>query len=485
METTLRQLEDNKVELTVNLGAEQVDAAVKDAYREGAQARIPGFRQGKAPRHVLDNYYGGKDYFLTQATDTLVKKTYPEALDDEELVLLDEVEFDELPPVEEGQPYCYKFTFSVAPKLSLSSYDPIQIELPSDDPTDAEVQTQLDVMMEYYVDYEDITDRDSQSGDVLHLELEVTRDGTPVDGLCGLDMPYELGVESMPADFEEHFMGVRAAAEMDFDFNLSAETRPALEPEAGANVDADGKPLPVVLHAHAKVLRVESRQVPELTDDWVKKTLEYDSVERFRELIADSLRVQKQGELPDLKEGRILDALAARLEGEVPTQMVLQIEKDIYRDVYSSLQKQGMTLDAYLKSNNLTPEGFRKDINKQASENARQAMALDAWATHAGIEVSDEEVLAEFTKSGADDPGAALETWRGSGRLPEVRQGIRRVKASERLADEAIVTVEKAVDAAADAADTTAADAAAAAAAADNLDPVETTDKPEKPDETN
>ena len=457
METTLKQLDNNKVELTVSLGAEDVDAAVKAAYRDGAQARIPGFRQGKAPRHVLDNFYGGEEYFLAQATDDLVKETYPKAINENDLVLLDEVDFGELDSVKEGQPYTYQMSFTVAPELQLSSYDPVSVELPSEDPSDAEVQAQMDMMMEYYVDFEEVSDRASAPGDILHLKLEVTRDGAPVDGLCGDDMPYELGIEAMPEDFEKHFLGVAAGAELEFDFDLGADTKPAAvpdeseQPAADADAAADAEAAdaeaaaaakPVVMHAQATVHRIEAKHVPELTDAWVKETLEYESVDHFKALIYDSLKIKKSGQTADIKERRVLAAIAARVRGDLPEQLVSQTEKEIYRDIYMSLQEQGMSLDAFLANGQMTPESFRNDVGEQAIENTRQAMALDAWALHFGIDVSEEEIMDEFEKSGADDPKDMYTRWQEAGRLPEIRQGIKRMKASEQLLDQAIVTEE-------------------------------------------
>ncbi|MDR1713778.1 MAG: hypothetical protein LBR39_06480 [Coriobacteriales bacterium] len=154
MDTTSKRLEDDRVELNVTIDAAEVDKSVTAAYKEAGKARIHGFRPGKAPRHVMDNVFGGKEYFLGQATDSLVKATFPLAIDAEGYVALDSPDFEELQLVEEGKDYSYTLTFGVTPQLELSSYDPVEVELPSAEADEAEVENQVQVMLSYYVDLE-------------------------------------------------------------------------------------------------------------------------------------------------------------------------------------------------------------------------------------------------------------------------------------------------------------------------------------------
>ena len=429
METIVKQLEDNQIELSVTIAAEQVDAAVKAAYAEAAKNRIKGFRVGKAPRNVLDKVYGGPEYFLAQATDEIVKDSYLKAIDSHDLVPLDTPEMGEIEPASEGQDYSYSFSFTIAPEYELSSYDPLAIELPSDEPTAEEVQARIDSMMSYYVEYVPVEDRPSQVGDILTLDMEVTQDGERVEAMSGEGVPYELGIQAMPDGFEENFIGISPGDQISIDFSL---------PYYDAGEDSEEQSL----HAEATLLKIEVRKIPELTDEWVSQKLEYESADYFRQLLTDSLRASKQAALPELKERRVGEAIAQRLIGEPPALITAEFSQDIYRDIFNNLQRQGVTLDVFLASTNQTPDGFREDVQAQAENNARQAMALDAWVRHAGITVSDEEILTEFAESGVDDPEGIYQQWVEVGRISEIRQGIRRMKASRQLIEEAFVTEE-------------------------------------------
>ncbi|MDR2957661.1 MAG: trigger factor [Coriobacteriales bacterium] len=430
METILKLLEDDQVELSVTIPTADVDKAVKEAYAEAAKNRIKGFRQGKAPRNVLDKVYGGPDFFLAEATDVVIKASYLKAIDSLDMIPLDQPDLGDIIPVVEGSDYQYAFTFPIAPVYTLSSYQPVQIELPSVEPTVEEIQSRIDSMMGYYVEYVEVTDRASQKGDVITLEMQVTHNGETVQSMSGENVPFELGIDAMPADFEDHFIGIKAGDHVSVDFKL-----PYYDGDED-NQDQD-------LHAEATLKKIEVKKRPELTDEWVKEKLEYESIEHFRQLLADSIKSQKESALPALKERRVAEAIAERLQGDPPASITSGFAQDIYRDIFTSLQRQGITLDVFLASTGQTPETFREEVQSQAESNARQAMALDAYALHIEAVVSDDDIQAEFVNSGGEEAQALFDEWTEVGRISEIRQGIRRMKASRLLNEEAIVTEEK------------------------------------------
>lgn len=337
METTNRKLEDNKVEITVTLAVEEVQKEIDAAYKEAGKNRIPGFRPGKAPRKILENHFGGKEYFQATATDELVRSFAPLAPDELNLIPLNSPDFSEFDLAEEGKPFSFTLTIEVTPELKLSSYDPVQIELPSAEPTEEEIQTQIDALLAYYV-----------------------------------------------------------------------------------TTDEEG-----------------NEQKPELTDVWVKETLEFEGVDELKERVAESLREQKGQDIPMLREILSSQELAGRLVGEVPDVIVRQTEQDNYKDLFQSLQQQRLTLDAYMESRGYTAETFRESMRQQAEASAAISLALDALAREIGLTATDDEIMEEFEKSGAKEPEKLFEDWRRNGRLSEIRRGILRMKASRHIYDTA------------------------------------------------
>jgi FKBP-type peptidyl-prolyl cis-trans isomerase (trigger factor) len=335
LETTSKKLDDGRLEITVSLTADEVQEEIDTAYKQVGKNRIPGFRPGKAPRKILENHFGGKEYFLATASDELVRIYTPLAPDELYLVPLSSPDFAELDLAREGEPFSFSFSIEVAPELELSSYEPLQIELPSVEPTDEEMQAQIDVLLAY-----------------------------------------------------------------------------------NTTTDEEG-----------------NEQKPELTDAWVKETLEFENVDDFKERVADSLREQKGRDIPQLREIRSTQELASRLVGEVPDSLIRQTEQDNYRDFFQSLQQQRTTMDAYLETYGYSSEDFRGIMHEQARQSAAMALALDALARHLELVATEEDILEEFANSGAKDPQTLYENWRSNGRLSEIRQGIARMKAYQHILD--------------------------------------------------
>lgn len=132
--------------------------------------------------------------------------------------------------------------------------------------------------------------------------------------------------------------------------------------------------------------------------------------------------------------------LRDRVEGDVPESLVEQAETSLLQDFFGQLQQAGMTFDAYLASQNITPDQFKADLKAQSADQVKEELALEAWARHNNMEITDADVAAEFAKTGVEDPAALEQEWRDAGRLHLIRTGLLRQKAIEDLMENANVT---------------------------------------------
>lgn len=199
-----------------------------------------------------------------------------------------------------------------------------------------------------------------------------------------------------------------------------------------------GKTDKITFEVEVKV--VKKKIVPEVTDEWAKEQMGFESVEDLRTRIAESIASQKADIMPRLKENACLYALAERVEAEVPEALREDAEASLIQDFFQQLQSQGMTFDVYLAQQGITPDQFKEDVKQQALDMSKQDLALDAWARHFGMEATDEDVADEFVKSGVEDPKALQAEWRANGQLHMVRQGVLRTKAVQDIMEKAVVT---------------------------------------------
>ena len=218
--TSAEKLEGTTVKLTITVPAEEVDKAIADAYsRLSAKLRIPGFRKGKAPRPVVDNYLG-HDNVLAEATEGVVNDTYPRAIDAEGLRPVESPEMDALDTVTEGQPYTYEVEVVTRPKLTLESYENIKVEVPSPKANDLDIEAQIEELRERFASLEPVEDRGVAANDFVLISFVGLVDGVEYEGNRVDKYLYEMNRGLMPPEFDEALLGVEAGGETTYEVRV-------------------------------------------------------------------------------------------------------------------------------------------------------------------------------------------------------------------------------------------------------------------------
>lgn len=431
MNITLENLEDNKVKAIVVVDKGIVKNKVGSIYKDFAKKyNFPGFRKGKAPRPVIDNAFG-KEAILAQATEEIVNEAYPQVIEQERIFPVGSPDFSDPGLANEGEDFKFEFTQSVKPIYKLSSYDPIEIEVPSADVTETEVEDQIKDITERYQSYEDAPEGAKLSGEeCADLSIKATKeDGADVVGLSSDNAFFtpETGVYS--EDFEKKVKGMKAGDTKKFDLKVADDDASILMSDvAGQKISFE-----------VTCNQVKIKTTPELTDEWVKETLGIDTVADLRKEIEESIKAQKEDVIPRIKENACSLELVKRFDGEVDDAMVEQTESQLLQDFFTQLQRQGISFDNFLMMQGIDSDQFKQDVKKQATDNVKQDAALDAWADNAKLEASDEDVTLEFERAGLDDPKATEAEWKRDGRLYLIREGIIRAKAMKDIMDNAKV----------------------------------------------
>lgn len=436
MKTKVEALPDNQVKLTITVDAKEVDERIKKTYKDFAyKYNFPGFRRGKAPRPIIDNALG-KEAALATVTDDIYKECYPLAVDESGISPVGQPQFDDQDSlVEAGKPFKLAATISVKPEFELSSYEPVEIEMPQDAATDEEVTEQIDALREHYFTFEDApASAKIEEGGVAEIAMNATDDkGEPIEALNTDSRQYALGSGFYPVEFDNELIGMKKGQKKSFDLEFKGLFTAGLAAVAGQTDKA---------HFDIEVKSVKKKVLPEVTEEWAKETMGFENLEDLKTRISDSITQSKKEQLPRLKENRSLAVLAERLEGEVPEALASASEAELLQTFFQQLQSQGATLDAYLQQVGMTMDEFKEDVKKQAMDVTRQDLALDAWARHAGFKVTPKEMTEEFVNSGAEDPKALEAEWRANGQLHTLREGILRVRAIKDVMETAKVVEE-------------------------------------------
>ena len=178
----------------------------------------------------------------------------------------------------------------------------------------------------------------------------------------------------------------------------------------------------------------------ELTEEIIKEKMGFESEEKLREAIQGLVENEKKGALPRLKEDVVSLKLRERVQVEPTDEMVDYINNVLLNEMFQNLQQYGMTFDQYLASRKMSSDEFYDDVQKQAVDEAKTRMALDAWVRHFGLATTDEDIIEEFEKAGIKDVEKTKKQWAESGRLWRLREAIERSKAVENAVENAKFT---------------------------------------------
>lgn len=418
MNITASDVQDAKLTATVTIPAADVDAAIKKAYKDAANKyRFPGFRAGRAPRPVIDNMLG-KEATLAQATNDILAANEPAVLNELDIVPLKEGDYKELDLVKDHEDYTYTVTFSLRQSVELNSYEPVEIEMPPAEVTEGEIDAQIEMLMGYHATFEEV-DRPVQNDDYVTAAVKDIKGATR---FAGENRMFVVGSENFPTEVNEGLVGMKKDESKEISWTPMGDNAEEVTIEVTIN-------------------NVKERKFPELTDEFVKENFGFDTIAAMRDGVKEELEGDKTSKLPGLKENRAVAALSERLELE-------KVDEDYEQSVFSelgqtflqNLSSRGMTLDVWLQASGLTSEAFIADLHRQANDVARESLALDALARHLEIEVSDEDVDKEFVDAGVEDVEASKAQFVADGRMPAVRDSIRRSKAVDWLVENAKVT---------------------------------------------
>ena len=417
--TSIRE-DDGKTQVTVAMTADEVKEHIDRAFKSFSKTRIPGFRAGKAPRQVLVQNFGGHDVVYEQITSDMINDVAPIAVDEQDILFIADPEFEESGIVADGEPFSFTLSGKVKPDIELLTYDPVAIEMPPEEVTEAEMDAQFEALKDYYYGF-DTVERAAKEGDFVMVSLEATVDGEEYDGLTYESRLIEIGGTAVPAQVSEQIVGMSAEETKEFDFK-------------GEEDEIEGKDV----HVKVTVKEVREKQIPELNDEFAAK-VGFDSFDELYSKIKEQVGEQKKQQLPGLKEARCITELAKRIHGQIPQAYVNFTRENILRDFFNNLQNQGTTFDQFLASNGITSDDFKADLDKQAQEEAEESLALDALFRELKMEITEEDINKEF--EAVSDPVATRKSWEEAGRMSVIREAIRRQRATEWLVENAVVTI--------------------------------------------
>ena len=419
---SVEKQEKSAVQLVIEIGGEEFEAAVQKAYlKQRNKINVPGFRKGKAPRKIIEGMFGS-GVFYEDAINELYPKAYADAVEQEKL---DVVSWPNVEVLEAGKDgLTFKATVTVRPEVKLGEYKGLTAEKEEVKITDEDIDNEL----KPYINRASrmvTVEREAQNGDTVVIDFEGFKDGVPFDGGKAEGHSLELGSGSFIPGFEEQLVGTKAGDEKDVNVTFPEDYH--AEDLAGA---------PVVFKV--KVHEVKEKQLPTVDDEFAKDVSEFDTLEAFKKDLADKLTERREAQAKRAFEAAIMEQVMDNMEVEIPDAMVAYETDQMVEDMARRIQAQGIPFEQYMAMTGMTIDIVRSQAAAAAMERVRRDLALGAVVAAENIEISDEDLEAEYKRL-ADEYHMELDQVKAAAPAEDVKKGLAIQKAEQVIYDSAKV----------------------------------------------
>ena len=385
MTTTFEKFSSNKVKLGFEVEPEKFAEGLKTAYNKlKGRFNIPGFRRGKAPMKVIENFYG-EGVFFEDALDAIFPEVYQAALKEHGVEPVDrpEVNVDQI-----GRGKALKFSVEVfvKPDVELGEYKHLGLVKTVDEVTDDDVMAEIERARDRASRWVEINDRPARLDDQVNIDYAGFDGDVQFDGGTAENHDLILGSGSFIPGFEEQLVGKSVGEECEVNVTF---------PEDYHAKELAGKP--VVFKV--KINDIREKEVPALDDEFVKEASETaDTVEEYKAEIRQNLEKAADQRGETAFENEVIETIVENAKIDIPDAMIEDQIDNMIRDMEMRMAYQGMKLDDMLKYTGQTREQMRDNYRDQATQRVQTQLVMEAIRKAENIEATEEETDAEIAK---------------------------------------------------------------------------------------
>jgi trigger factor len=424
MKATREKEENRQVFLRIELEQPEVDKALEQAYRRLVKkANIPGFRQGKAPRAVLERYIG-KDGLLEDALNSLLPEVYEQALKEENIEAIANPQIE----VVQAEPVVFTAVVPLKPAVELGDYKSIKLEPEKAEVTKEEVDNVIEQVRRQHGTWEPV-ERPVAFEDLVVMDVESTVEDKPFINQPGAQYQVMPNQPLPTPDFAERLIGMKVGEEKEFKLKL---------PEDYSQPEFAGKEASFKV----KINEVKQQQLPKLDKEFAQLVSpDLKTMAALRKRLTSNLSIQAEQKAREAFEEKVLDAVVNLSKVEFPPVLVDSELERLMEQQARWMQESGLNLEEYLSRTNKTEEEMREELRPVAAKRVARSLVLGKVAEAEKVEVTDDEITAELEKlvQGSENKTEMKER----ANLPQVRGSMEQMLATQK-------TVQRLVDIARD-----------------------------------
>ena len=384
MSVQVEKLEKNMAKLTIEVSAEDFEAALEKAYQKNkGKIALPGFRKGKAPRKMIEKM-NGVGVFYEDAANGIIPEAYAKAADEcgEDIVSQPDINVTQ---IEKGKPFIFTAEVALKPAVTLGEYKGVEVEKTEVAVSEEEVDKEVDRERESNARELDIDDRAVENGDKIKLNFEGFVDGVPFEGGKGEDYPLTIGSGSFIPGFEEQLVGANIGEEVEVNVTF---------PEDYHAEDLKGKP--AVFKCTVNEIKV--KELPAADDEFAKDVSEFDTLAEYRDDIRAKLLDRKTQDAKREKENKVVAKAVENATMEIPDAMINEQVRRMADDFTRRIESQGISVEQYMQFTGMTADKMLEQMRPEALKRIQNSLVLEAIAKAEDIQISDERLDEEIGK---------------------------------------------------------------------------------------
>ena len=382
--STVEKTEKNVVSFEFSVSGETFRDAIEKAYRKNVKKiNVQGFRKGKAPRQIIERYYGS-EIFYEDAVNIVLPDAYDKAVEEKALepVAQPEIDVKEISK-ENGVTFTAKVT--VKPEFELGEYKGVEVQKVIHRTTEKEINGEIEKIRERNARMVTVEDRPAQLDDTVNIDFEGFTDGKAFDGGKGENFDLKLGSGQFIPGFEDQLVGKNSGEETEVNVTF---------PEEYHAEELKGKPAVFKV----KINAIKMQELPELDDEFAKDVSEFDTFDEFKEDLTKKLKEKNKEKSKKELEEKILETICNNTEIDIPEVMFDNAAESQLRDFAMQLRYQGLDINQYAQYTGATVDSLKAQFRPDAEKKVKTSLVLEKIAKTENLEVTDDEVEAELKK---------------------------------------------------------------------------------------
>lgn len=378
MNVKVDKQENSKVVLEFTMDKETFEKELDKAFHKNAKYfKVPGFRNGKVPRNVVEKVYGEGVLYETVIEDN-VDDEYRKAVEDNKLEVVSKPDLD-VKQIGKGKDLIYTVTLFVKPEATVKKYKGLEVKKIDSKVSKKEVDAAIESDRQKNARVVSVDDRDLQKDDISTIDFEGFVDGVAFEGGKAENFELTIGSGQFIPGFEDQLIGMKIGEEREINVTFPKEYHAE---------NLAGKPAMFKV----KLISIKSKILPELDDEFAKDVSEFETLADYRKDVEKKVKKQKEESAKNQKEIAVIDKLVENTEVVIPESMIDDEVESMSNQFASNLAYQGLDLKTYCMYMNTTEEEFKKNLRPEAEKNVKLKLALDAIEKLEEIKVEAKEI---------------------------------------------------------------------------------------------